>query len=229
MTRLSRRTFLAASGAAALSGCLGIGGGNDRKTPTGPVTSAPVPDNPGQYTYATMGSGTTGTTVTYFGNWKCPYCKQFSEGFLNDVVSNYVEPGKLDLEFRALAYSAPGKPFLGPDAPRAAQAGLAVWHAEPESFWNYYEYVFTNQQSEKQEWATTSTLVDYANSAGVKNTDAIKRAIQNDTYQKELQQTTNAAAKHSVKGIPTLLIDGKTISPFNESKTKTLLDNASNG
>lgn len=117
---LTRRQFLAASGTAGaltIAGCLG--GSSSSGKPSGPVATAPIPKSPSKYTYAMMGTGEP-PVVTYFGNWKCPACKQFDTGMLKDIVTDYVEPEKIRLQFRALAYiPGTGEPFLGPDAPRA--------------------------------------------------------------------------------------------------------------
>jgi hypothetical protein len=115
---LSRRQVLATGSVVALSGCLGGGGDSNRSSgaqENEDVANAPVPDSPSSLTYGTMGGGDR-PTVTYYGNWKCPYCAQFSASFLGDLVTDYVESGDINLRFRALSYIN-GKPFLGPDAP----------------------------------------------------------------------------------------------------------------
>jgi protein-disulfide isomerase len=235
---LTRRQLLLAGGGAAT---IGIGAGaivlsNNTVTETnggpeaggdgGIVAAVSIPETPGKFRYATMGSTESDLGITYFGSWKCPYCAQFSTEMLPQLVADYVEPGTISVEFRNLAYIG-GEPFLGPDAPAAGQAGLAVWNAEPASYWPFHEYVFENQPPEREQWATPDRLVDFARSSGVSNTDAVRTAIQETQYEDALQATDGAARESGVNSTPTLLIDGTTINPLgNEDRTRRLIEDA---
>ncbi|MFB6151323.1 MAG: DsbA family protein [Haloarculaceae archaeon] len=212
------------------AGCLGSGGGDlPTETPTGPVSTAPIPDSPGDYTYATAGTGDAPVQVTYFGNWKCPFCADFSTGFLADIVTDYVEPGTVDLTFRALSYAGNGDPFLGKDAPRAARAGLAVWNVDPGSYWRFHEYVMQNQPPESKTWADTDTLVTMAENAGVSDPDAVESALSNGKYEKPVRQNTKAAAQAGIAGTPTLVVGGTTVNPIqSQERVRELISQAQN-
>lgn len=234
---LQRRTVLLAGGtaiaggAATVSGVFGesFGAENDRTSDaastgqTGAVATAPIPSAPGEYRYATMGAADTDLTVTYFGSWKCPYCAEFSTGFLSTLVPEYIDSGKITLKFRNLTYIN-GKPFLGSDAPAAGRAGLAVWMNDPGSYWAYHEYVLQNQPPESKAWATAETLVSFAREVGVDDPSVIRTAIQEKQYEDALQSTTQAATEAGVEGTPTLLIDGTTVSPFDKDRTRQLIE-----
>ncbi|WP_254537461.1 DsbA family protein [Halomarina litorea] len=236
---LSRRRLLLAGGSAAavgLSGCLGLGGdapddpnetsgsngtdagGNGSASTTtpaevdGPIANAPVPNDPGEFTYARMGSGDL-PTFTYFGNWKCPFCARFSVDILGDLVTQYVASGRLDMEYRGLAY-VNGEPFLGPDAPRATRAGLAVWAVDPERYWPYHEYVMANQPSEAREWATADRLVEFARAAGVSDPEAVRERLDDEAFERAVEETSARASELELRGTPSLLVDGTVVSPF---------------
>lgn len=217
-----------AIGATTLSDDTGAGpdGGASAGGDAGNVATAPIPESPSEYRYATMGSADADAIVTYFGSWKCPYCARFSTGMLSQLVTDYVEPGAIVLEFRDLAYIG-GGPFLGPDAPAAGQAGLAVWNAEPASYWPFHEFVFQNQPPESDQWATAERLVEFAQSAGVSETEPIRTAVQENQYEDALRATSSAAEENGVNATPTLLIDGTTINPLgNEDRTRQLIEDA---
>lgn len=202
------------------------GGGTNANSETDVITSAPIPESPSEFRYATMGSADAEVTVTYFGSWKCPYCAQFSTGMLSQLVADYVEPGDIALEFRHLAYFG-GEPFLGPDAPAAGQAGLAVWNAEPASYWAFHEYVFQNQPPEREQWATADKMVQFARSAGISETDPVRTAIQENQYTDALRATDRAAENNGISSTPALLIDGTTINPLgNGDRTRQLIEDA---
>lgn len=223
-TPITRRQLLATTGILALSGCLGDGNEGSATTSTdGAVANAPLPSDPTPFTYATMGSANR-PTVTYYGNWKCPYCAQFSTGFLADIVSDYVKPDDISLRFRSLAY-IDGEPFLGRDAPRAARTGLAVWNVNPETYWRYHEYVFANQPPESETWATTNKLVSFAEEAGVAETEQLRTKIQEQAYESPIRETSQAAADVGVSGTPALVIEGETVNPLSEEqRTRTLIE-----
>lgn len=240
---LSRRDLLAgiAAGTATLAGCMDLpfGGKNTPSAtpnpPDGPVANAPIPPTPGTHVYATMGAQEA-PAVTYFGNWKCPFCAEFATGesdkdlvSMPDIVSEYVSQGKLRLRYRALAYTPDGDAFLGSDAPRAARAGLAVWNVDPESYWAYHEHVMANQPPENQQWATTDRLVRFARVAGVSNVGQVRSAIEDGQYEQPVQANTRAATDAGIQGTPELVFDGRTASPFDAQQARDLLETAVGG
>lgn len=232
----SRRAVLgAAAGAAtALAGCTSTlgGGGAARKSPSGdpldsPAANAPLPDDAADRTYATMGTG--GAQVVYFGSWKCPFCAEFAVGSdrvfsLSTLVTDYVEPGDVQLTYRCLAYTGNGDPFLGSDAPRAARAGLSVWHRDPAAYWGYHEYVMANQPPESETWATADRLVEFAESANVTDTGAIRADIESGKYEDAVRATTSDFSEAGASGTPSLVVDGEVYSPFEPEKTRQALD-----
>lgn len=234
----TRRSFVAAAGATSLAGCTDFIGGGDggngsspvdtSSAPEGTVTDAPIPDDPSSFTYATM--GTDGPLVTYFANWKCPGCAQFSTGEgdvlgLGRIVQDYVSSGDVQLECRAFTYTSEGEPFLGADAPRAARAGLAVWNVDPQSYWRFHEQVMANQPPKGEKWATTDKLVEFAEQSEVENVEQVRSAVENGKYEDPVRANTDAATGYDgFNGTPSLVIDGAVYNPFDPKKTKDALD-----
>ncbi|MFB6254621.1 MAG: DsbA family protein [Halobacteriaceae archaeon] len=221
---MTRREILASIGILTLSGCLGNNSMDPpTKIPDGVVANAPIPENPNSVIYATMGS-LDNPTVTYYGNWKCPYCAQFSTDFLRDIVTDYVNKNAISLRFRALVY-IDGQPFLGPDAPRAARAGLAVWNLDPRTYWKFHEYIFANQPPERKRWATVDRLVSYAKQVGITATNQLRTKLKTKAYESLLQRTSQAANRAGIEGTPALVIGGETINPLgNRQRTRRLID-----
>lgn len=221
----SRRTILSTlgtSGLIALAGCLG---GSQPSTDS--VEGAPIPENPADRTYPEM--GTDGPRITYYGNWKCPVCAEFSIGSdrvlsLGTLVEDYVNPGSLRIRYRAMAYTSSGDPFLGPDAIRAARAGLAVWNVDPARFWPYYEEIMRNQPPENEHWATTDRLLSFAEDADVDSINEVRDLLEGDAYHDAVSATTEAAQQVGVDGTPLLVVDGVVHSPFDTTRTRDALD-----
>lgn len=179
--------------------------------PSGELSDAPLPDDPDEYRYARMGTGAD-ATATVYGNWKCPYTQAFVFERLPEIVSEFVRPGDLDLEFRSVAYRS-GEPFLGADAPRATRAGLSVWHLDAESYWSYFEYAFENQASTGDEWATEEFLQRLADAAGVSSTEQFAETLSDETYEYHVEDTVTAAQEWSIHNVPRLVADGEVTAP----------------
>jgi protein-disulfide isomerase len=172
--------------------------------------------------YARMGAPDASATATLYGNWKCPYTQEFVLTKLPKVVDEFVRPGELTLEFRALAYLS-GEPFLGPDAPRAAGAGLAVWDLDPESYWSYFAHVFANQPQERHDWAQPSLLRRFAEASGVAGRAQFARALRSGSYDGLVRSTTRAAADRGINTVPRIVADGRVTAPtvdFEETRAQ---------
>ncbi|MFB6127691.1 MAG: DsbA family protein [Halolamina sp.] len=228
----SRRALLFGAGgavAAGAAGALGTGAfGDDRDDGDGdaagdPVSTAPTPPTPGDHRYATMGTGDAGLTVTYFGNWKCPHCAEFSAGFLQTLLTEYVVTGEVAVQFRNLTWTD-GEPFLGADGPAAARAGLAVWNVDPGSYWAYHELVMGDQPPPEQTWATADHLVALAEEAGVSDPEIVRAAIEEGAYEERLRATTDAASAAGIRGVPMLVVGDTVVSPFAEESVRKAID-----
>ncbi|MFB6130642.1 MAG: DsbA family protein [Salinigranum sp.] len=188
------------------------------------VSGLPMPGDPSRYGYARIGSDDAMATATLFGNWKCPYTRAFVLGDFETVLQEYVEPGDLAVRFRAVGY-LDGDPFLGSDAPRAARAGLAVWNADPATYWRYFGTVFTNQPDEHYEWATADRLVRLAKKSGVGSTDDVRRAITAGTYADRVRRTSDAMAHNDLATVPRIVAGGRNTAPTVDfSATRRQLD-----
>lgn len=191
--------------------------------PSNPLSSVPVADDGTEY--ARMGAADA-TTVTLFGNWKCPYTRAFVLEQLPGIVDDFVRPGDVAIRFRAIVYRS-GEPFLGPDAPRAGRAGLGVWESDPGAFWRYFMYVFANQPPESRRWAKASLLGRFAEAADVANPNLIEEAATGETYADRLSATVDSADRHGVWSVPRVLYDGDVTAPTVEpERTRRQLEQA---
>lgn len=223
------------AGSASVSGAQDSSGSGSKIQPnfkiepvSGPVTTAPIPSSLANVTYPTMGSDGA-PTVFFYGGWKCPFTREFVMRDLGNIVKQYVEPGHLQIEFRSLGY-ANGKPFLGPDAPRASWAGLAVWQYAAPHFWRYFMTVYSNQPPERYHWATLKQLRAFLQAANVPKEQVIAKAIHTGENQDEVKATAAAFSKLDTDTVPELVYKGDMVAPNLEpNRTKQLLDRAAQG
>ncbi len=187
--------------------------------------SVPLPSKPGKHKYATMGSEDASVTARFYGAWKCPYTRHFVLEFLPTLIEEYVNPGDVAIEFRAVAYEG-GEGFHGPDSPRAARAGLVIWNQQPEHFWTYFGTIFKNQNSAPG-WATTKTLLSMAEKSDVSDLSTIASLIQSGKYQSQVEGTMDQVHKIPISRVPRIVVgDSVTAPTVNPKKTKAQLDAA---
>lgn len=183
-----------------------------------------VPDE--RTRYPRLGRADAPTIAILYGNWKCPHTQEFVLNQLPTLVDRFVEAGDLAIEHRSVAYRS-GEPFLGPDAPRAARAGRAVWDLDPQSYWSYLAYVFANQPQERHEWAQPALLLEFAEASGVSATAELRRRLRTGAYAGPVRATAAAAARRGVTSVPRIVVDGTVTAPtVDPEATLAQLDSA---
>ncbi len=138
MPQTTRRTVLTAAGTVSLLGLGGIATGS-----SSPVADAPIPADSDARTYPTMGNADA-PTATVYGNFKCPYTQEFVLGNLEVIVDEFVETGRLAIQFYDLAYE-PGDTsthYISSSDPRITAFVLGVWDEDPNSYWQFYVETF---------------------------------------------------------------------------------------
>lgn len=190
------------------------------KDPPTEFGAVPLPETETRYPQM----GTADDVATVYGNWKCPYTREFVLDQLPSLIEEHVRPGELSIRFRSLAYRG-GEPFLGADAPRATHAGIAVWETDPESFWNYFRYVFANQPQERYEWAKQPLLERFAERAGVSDPAHVAQSAADEVFTQRVQATADSADKYDIWSVPRIRYDGEVTAPtVNPERTREQLE-----
>lgn len=82
-----------------------------------------------------IGSRAAPLTIVYWCDYRSLFCRQSEESVLPQIVSNYVETGKVSLVFKDF-------PFVGADSEALAVLGRAVYAAAPDKFYGWHKAVF---------------------------------------------------------------------------------------
>jgi len=173
-----------------------------------------------------MGTGGSNPTATLFGNFKCPYTREFVRGNMDEVVQTFVAPGDLDLRFFNLAYEpdnylgrdspthGDGTYFISSSDPRIARVSLGVWNVDPQGYWRFFRETFEDPPSG---WVTYDDMRGHLRDAGVEGIDEIIRRAKTDRYEDELRHVEDAAVSYDVPFTPTLALDGDTTAPHHDT------------
>lgn len=226
----SRRSVLkGAIGAVTGTGVLGsVVGTASAASRSRQIGGAPVDRVAGER-YATMGTDPSAPTASLYGNFKCPYTRDFVLNHLPALVRDYVRPGTLTLRFRSLAYEPnPDDPshgispeYISEDDPDIARAALGTWNEEPGNYWGYFLDTFENQPSGGYSVGDLEALLKRY---GVDHWERIGNYVANDRYEDALRDTQDAAAGHGVTATPTLVVEGDATYPHHGGNNADLYD-----
>lgn len=176
----------------------------DLEEPHHVLHAAPLPEDPSRKPYPTMGSDDAPLKVTFFGGLKCQYTRNFVNGFLNDVVEEFVETGRVQIEFQFVPYRD-GSAFHGQDEVRLTRAAYAIWHSDPENFFRFMEYNYENFQRPNG-WWTPDRIAVVANEAGASSGEWIRHALKAKKYTEAMDDTMEMVRTIPVDAIPKLYV-----------------------
>jgi protein-disulfide isomerase len=141
--------------------------------------------------------------VDVFVDFMCPICGQFEQTYgeqlqtaaANDEITLNLHPVSiLDRYSQNTEFST-----------RAAGAAYCVAETAPDSFLDFFNYMFANQPAENTAGYTDEELAAFAEQAGA---GAAADCIADGTYMDFVGDQTSA---HEIQGTPTVEIDGERI------------------
>jgi protein-disulfide isomerase len=164
--------------------------------------------------------GTPGATVVIvlFSDFQCPYCKVEAQMLRQNLISTY--PTQVRLYFTDFPLEQ-----LHPWARAAANAGRCVFHQDPASFWEYYDWIYGHQET-----ITADNLKSIATiwAKDRKDVDAAQlgACMDNKEFDKEVDGEIAKAKEMEITGTPTIFVNGRRISNSVEwTSLKGTIDN----
>ncbi|MDR3642554.1 MAG: DsbA family protein [Candidatus Doudnabacteria bacterium] len=148
-----------------------------------------------------LGNASAKVTVVEYADYECPFCEQFFKTVWPELKAKYVDTGKIKYMYQDFA-------FLGPDSNTAAEASHCA--ADQNKFWQYHDYLFTNQGAEGSGWATAAHQKQFAAAVGL-NTTQFNTCLDSGKYKQEVLDETAAGKSFGVSGTPTLFVNGVAI------------------
>jgi protein-disulfide isomerase len=145
----------------------------------------------------TLGNPNAPVKVTEFADLQCPFCRDYSVTQLPGLVQTYVRPGKVSMDFQALA-------FIGPDSVRAARVAEAA--GSQNRLWNFVELMYRNQGKENSGYATDAYLRRLAGAVPGLDVNAAFAARDGAAVTKRLQASGTRATQAGVNSTPTFVV-----------------------
>ncbi len=177
------------------------------EAPSGPVDVSEDDD-------AVKGDKNAPVTIVEFSDFECPFCARFYQNTLPELISEYIDKGKVKLVYRDFPLS------FHPNAkPAAIAAECAREQGGDKEYYAYHDKLYDNQGSFGKE-----NFKKWANELGLK-TSQFDTCLDSDKYADEVDKDFKAGQSHGVSGTPAFFINGRKISgaqPF--SVFKTMID-----
>ncbi|MDG5819353.1 thioredoxin domain-containing protein [Natronococcus sp. A-GB7] len=214
-SQTTRRSVLTTTGAVSLLGLAGVASGNASSD------GVPIPDDADERTYPTVGTNSDAPTATFYGNFKCPSSQDFVSGNLQEIISEFVADGQLNVEFCNLAYE-PGdtsQPFISGTDSRLAAVGLAVWDEDPNSYWQFVTETYSDMPSGHISY---EELENRARAADVSNVDAVIDRAEAGEYDGAVEEVATLASNDGITYTPQLELAGDTTAPHHG--TQAIID-----
>ncbi len=161
-------------------------------------------------TTSPMSKGTKGAKVALiqYSDFLCPSCAYFSTQIMPKIDDTYIKTGKINFEFRPMAFVAPGSTL--------ADEG-AYCAVDQAKFWDYhdamYNYVWTNAFSKGIDPTTTTILTadiikQIAPTAGL-DTASFNSCLDSGQYAAKVAKATSDAQSLDVVSTPYIMVNGQ--------------------
>ena len=131
---------------------------------------------------------------------QCPFCAEWARAEFTGVISRYVRPGKIRIEYRGLS-------FLGPDS--NGLLTLAQAAGEQNKLWNVTELENLNQGSENSGYADRAYLTAIAEAVPGLDVTKAFALMSSSKVAARIAQAKALSDQYAVNSTPSFLI-GKT-------------------
>ncbi|SNZ17604.1 Protein-disulfide isomerase [Natronoarchaeum philippinense] len=207
-SHLSRRRVLSLAGAGAvgaLAGCLSLGdtpqSGDNAPDSSGDNAPDPSGDAVESLPTPVQGDPESSVTVAVYEDFSCPHCRTLHLNTYPDIVSEFVESDRIRYEHHDFPIPVDERWSWGvAGAARAVQDEVG-----DDAFFEYAALAFEEQGS-----YSVDVLADLAGQVDAP-ADAVRAAVENNTYSPVLEADRNAALERGVRGTPTVFVDDEQV------------------
>lgn len=145
-----------------------------------------------------LGEENAPVTFIEYGDFQCPFCGKFFKETESVLRENYIKTGKVKFIYRDFA-------FLGPESNWAANAARCA--GEQGKFWQYHDYLYSNQSGENQGAFSKDNLKSFATALGL-DKEKFNACLDSEKYTDLIQKETKAGGEAGVQGTPANFING---------------------
>jgi protein-disulfide isomerase len=143
-----------------------------------------------------LGDPNAPITIVEFGDYQCHYCNVFFQSIEKDIITNYVDTGKVKIIFKD--YN-----IIGPDSISASHGAHCA--EEQGLFWEYHDILYSNWTGENNGWASPRNLTIFADEINA-DVDKWTECMNEKPYSKKIMNSNNDARALELTGTPAFFI-----------------------
>lgn len=145
-----------------------------------------------------LGDQNAPVIIIEYSDFQCPFCGKFFKETESMLREKYIKTGKVKFIYRSFA-------FLGQESLWAAAAARCA--GEQGKFWQYHDYLYSNQSGENQGAFSKDNLKSFATALGL-NPEKFNACLDSEKYTDLIQKETKAGGGAGVQGTPASFING---------------------
>ncbi|OIK09444.1 DsbA family protein [Bacillus sp. MUM 13] len=164
-----------------------------------------------------LGDKSASVKIVEFGDYKCPYCKNFTLSAFPQIDKEIVKKGKASFYFF-------NYPFINNDSTRSSRFAEAVYkELGNDAFWEFHDKLYAAQPDDRKyeqiDYFTEDKLVKVLReTASKEDADKVLAAFRAGKSAKASDKDVEIANKLGVESTPAIFVNGK------QFKGKTLED-----
>jgi protein-disulfide isomerase len=135
-------------------------------------------------------------TLVEFGDYQCHYCNVFFETIEGDIITNYVETGKVKIIFKD--YN-----IIGSDSVNASHGAHCA--KDQGMFWEYHDILYSNWTGENNGWASPENLILFAEKINL-DMDKWAKCMDEKLHSKTILTSNEDAKKLQLTGTPAFFV-----------------------
>ena len=149
-----------------------------------------------------LGPANAPVTIVEFGDLECPDCRMEAPILRHNVAETFAS--QVRLYFKDFPLGS-----IHPWARAAAIAGRCVYHQDAKAFWDFYDWIYENQQEIEPD-NLNSKILAWAGQNGV-DARRLGGCIETKASEPEVDRSLAEGRSLGVRGTPTLFINGRKI------------------
>jgi protein-disulfide isomerase len=147
-----------------------------------------------------FGPAAAPVTLVVFSDFQCPVCKEEAQVLRQNIAKTF--PDKVRVYFQDFPLDS-----IHPWAHTAAIAGRCVFKQNPQKFWDYFDWVYDNQQSIGVD-SFNSKFQEFATAQGLDGMQ-LGRCVDNKTTDPDVTKSVEEGYALQVAATPTVFLNGR--------------------
>ncbi|MEV4616620.1 thioredoxin domain-containing protein [Kitasatospora sp. NPDC049258] len=202
-------------GAAALAIGTGQGSGDSAAPAAGSALVVPANATGPDGTVVVYGKADAPHTLKVYEDFRCPICKNF-ETSAGSTVQQLADDGNYKIEYHLAAFL--DNNLGGKGSKTALAAAGAALNEGVDKFKQFHDVLYANQPDEREDgFGDVNRILQLAEQVPGLKTEAFTKAVTEGTYRPWAAKVASAFNSSGVQGTPTIKLDDKPLTIFNQS------------